>query len=76
MSGVETSDGDIRHLASIVQTELEPGVLSEVFRQSLESSSVVSIIVVIVAVLSDRVMGRVGLEINIRCFNIPSVVKS
>ena len=74
MSCVETCDRDSNHLTSVVQAELEPLVVSEVVRETLESASVVSVVVVIVRGLANRMMCRVSLEIYIRSFDYPSVV--
>ena len=53
MPRVEAGNRDVNHITSVVQTELEPLLLSEVVGDSLRTSSIVSIVVMIISSLSE-----------------------
>jgi hypothetical protein len=54
LSCVETHDGQVNHLTAVIQAELEPFVLSKVFRNSVRSSSIVGCVVVVVRSLTNE----------------------
>jgi len=74
MSGVEADDVDIHHLTAVVETELEPIVISKVSGQCLEASTIVAIVEMTISYLSNGVAGCVGLPVDIGSFNDPAVV--
>ena len=74
MPGVEASNVDVNHNTWIVQTELEPIVISKICVESLKSSSIIILIETGIVVLTSWYMGNVGLPVDIRRFNYPPVV--
>ena len=75
MSGVETHDGDSDHSARIVHTELEPVVVPEIGIKSLESTAIILLVEMSIINLSNRVSSDVGLPVDIRSFDNPSVMR-
>ena len=64
MASIETRNVDGHHSARVVQAELEPGVVSEVRVESLESPSVIILVESSIVVMANWHMRSVGLPVN------------
>ena len=84
VSCVETHNGDTNHATGIIQAELEPGLRSEICRESMEPTAVVCVVdnrsgVVIFSSPrrgADIIVGLVGLPVDIRAIPIKNTLGS